>query len=137
MAIKTGSQIERDFFKMITGDDLGSTIKGKVYRDRMRPSDAETEDIVIKFLSGLDEQVQTGVVILNIYVPDIPKGKNGRKVPDLTRIDALEAAVRKFIDENTDTEYDIESDGTPQTYYNEEIEQNLIAARSKFKRITA
>lgn len=135
--VKTSEEIERDFYTLIKASTLGSAIKGSVYRDEMRPSDAETEDIVIKFLSGLDEQVQTGIVILRIYVPDLPKGKNGKKVIDHTRIAELQSHYRTFIDENGDVEYDITSDQTPYTTYEEEIEQHFIYCRIHFNRITA
>ena len=58
-------QIERDFYSFVKNSDLGKAIKGKVYRPEMRPANATTEDLIVKFLAGLDEQVQTGVVIFN------------------------------------------------------------------------
>ena len=76
--IKTEMQIERDFYSFIKSSDLGKAIKGEVYRSEMRPANAKTEDLVIKFLAGLDGQIQTGVVIFNLYVPDIPFGSDGK-----------------------------------------------------------
>ena len=83
--IKTETQIERDFYSFVKNSDLGKAIRGKVYRPEMRPANATTEDLIVKFLAGLDEQVQTGVVIFNLYVPDIPY-TDGRMVPDLSLI---------------------------------------------------
>ena len=133
--IKTEQQIERDFYSFIKDSSLGQAVKGGIYRAEMRPADATTEDLVIKFLSGTDEQVQTGVVVINLYVPDITSS-DGRKVKDATRIAELEELILSFVDDNADTEYWLRTDGTPTSMYNEEISQHLIYARIKFNRIS-
>ena len=135
MAVKTEIEVERDFYSFIKNGSLGNAIRGEVYRPDMRPSNAKTEDLIVKFLAGLDEQIQTGVVILNIYVPDT-KNSDGRMVRDAARIGELEGAIRDFINENDETEYWMESDGTPTSIKNEEIGQWCITARIHFKRIS-
>ena len=133
--IKTEMQIERDFYSFVKNSDLGKAIKGKVYRPEMRPANATTEDLIVKFLAGLDEQVQTGVVIFNLYVPDKPHA-DGRMVPDKNRIGKLEELLLAFVETAGGTEYWLETDTTPTTMRNEEIEQHFIYARIKFNRIT-
>ena len=133
--IKTEMQIERDFYSFVKNSDLGKAIKGKVYRPEMRPANATTEDLIVKFLAGLDEQVQTGVVIFNLYVRDIPHA-DGRMVPDKNRIGKLEELLLAFVETAGGTEYWLETDTTPTTMRNEEIEQHFIYARIKFNRIT-
>ena len=133
--IKTEMQIERDFYSFVKNSDLGKAIKGKVYRPEMRPANATTEDLIVKFLAGLDEQVQTGVVIFNLYVHDIPHA-DGRMVPDKNRIGKLEELLLAFVETAGGTEYWLETDTTPTTMRNEEIEQHFIYARIKFNRIT-
>ena len=135
MAIKTEQQIERDFFTMVKSSALGKAIRGTVYRPEMRPANAKTEDIIVKFFAGLDSQVQSGVILLNIYVPDIAY-KDGRKVEDMSRIGELEELCLSFVNDNTNTEYRMETDGSPSSMLNEEIEQHLIYCRIKFNRIT-
>ena len=135
MAIKTEIEVERDFYSFIKNGSLGNTIKGSVYRPDMRPANAKTEDLIVKFLAGLDEQIQTGVVILNIYVPDA-KNTDGRMVRDAARIGELEGAIRSFIEGNDETEYWMESDGTPTSIKNEEIGQWCVTARIHFRRIS-
>ena len=135
MAIKTEIEVERDFYSFIKNGSLGNTIKGSVYRPDMRPANAKTEDLIVKFLAGLDEQIQTGVVILNIYVPDA-KNTDGRMVRDAARIGVLQAAIRDFVDKNDETEYWMETDGTPTSMKNEEIGQWCVTARIHFKRIS-
>jgi hypothetical protein len=131
--VKTGSQIERDFYAFISNSSLGKGIKGKVYRSEMRPYDATSEDIVVKFLAGEDDQIQTGIVICNIYVPDVLKAK--RKVIDHARIAVLEELALDFIQNFSSTEYLVRTDGSMQTYLNEEIGQHLINVRIKFQRL--
>ena len=135
MAVKTEIEVERDFYSFIRNGSLGNAIRGEVYRPDMRPTNAKTEDLIVKFLAGLDEQIQTGVVILNIYVPDT-KNSDGRMVRDAARIGELEGAIRDFINENDETEYWMESDGTPTSIKNEEIGQWCITARIHFRRIS-
>lgn len=135
MAVKTEIEVERDFYSFIRNGSLGNAIRGEVYRPDMRPANAKTEDLIVKFLAGLDEQIQTGVVILNIYVPGT-KNSDGRMVRDAARIGELEGAIRSFIEGNDETEYWMESDGTPTSIKNEEIGQWCITARIHFRRIS-
>lgn len=135
MAVKTEQEIERDFYSFVKSSDLGKGIKGTVYRDEMRPPDAKTEDLVVKFLAGIDEQIQSGVVILNLYVPDKPH-YDGRKVKDYKRIAELQELIKTFVNDNPETEYWMKTDSTPKTMKNEEIEQHFIYVRIKFNRAT-
>lgn len=132
--MKTETQIERDFYHFIKGSTLGEEVKGGIYRSEMRPYNSEAEDMVIKFLSGIDGQIQTGVVILNLYVPDVVL-QDGRKVADKSRIGELQALIASFVEDAGDGEYLIETDGTPCTMRNEEIDQHFIYVRLKFHRL--
>jgi hypothetical protein len=135
--IKTEQQIERDFYSFIKDSPLGKAIKGGIYRPGMRPANATTEDLIVKFLSGVDEQVQTGIVIINLYVPDVAYSTDGRKVKDDARIAELEELILSFVNDNADTEYWMKTDGSPTSMLNEDINQHFIYARIKFNRITA
>lgn len=134
--IKTENQIERDFFTFIMQSKLGKGVKGTVYRADMRPDDATTEDLVVKFLAGLDEQIQSGVVIINIYVPDITNPNIGRKIKNHARIGDLQGLIRSFVNDNDNTEYWMQTDGTPTSTPVEGIEQHCISARIKFQRLS-
>lgn len=137
MSAKTEEQIERDFYSFLIMSELAKELKGNVYRDDMRPNDAETEDLIVKFLTGLDSQVQTGIIILNIYVPDV-KGSDGRTLVNHTRIAAIEEKVNAFVDWLNDyqTEYWVETESTPTTMKNEANNQHLIYVRLSFNRLT-
>lgn len=134
---KTEKQIERDFFEFVSKSELAKAITGKVYRKGMRPTDSDKEDIVVKFLSGLDEQVQSGIVVINVYVPNIVIRNTGAKVEDIERIGKLEELIISFVENNDSNEYDLSRDGTPKSLEADGIEQHFIYARIKFKRITS
>lgn len=135
MATKTEQEIERDFYSFVKNSSLGKSIKGKVYRDEMRPANAKSEDLIIKFYTGVDGQIQTGTVIIDIYVPDIANG-DGLKVKNSPRIAELQRLILDFIENNENTEYQMETELSPYTIPSEEIEQHEIKVRIKFNRIT-
>lgn len=134
---KTEKQIEKDVFRIIRDSELKAVISGVVYRDGMRPKNATTEDIVVKFLTGLDGQEQSGIVLVHIYVPNImsPSG-DGELVPNITRIDLFEEKANSLLSSLEDTEYLFEKDETPRSYPAEGIEQYFINVRLKYRRKT-
>lgn len=132
---KTEMRIERDFYSFVKTSNLGMAVKGDVYRSEMRPPEAVTEDLVVKFLAGVDGQFQSGVIIINIYVPDVFTNE-GVPVADKRRIGELQELLYSFIEDNQDTEYLISLDGTPQTMRSEGLNQHFIYSRLKFRTIT-
>lgn len=135
--VKTEQQIERDFYSFIKDSPLGKAVKGGVYRSDMRPDNAHTEDLVVKFLAGLDEQVQSGVVIVNVYVPDVHYQKTARKVSDKARIGELQALIQSFVNDNANTEYRMQTDVSPTTMAVEDVEQHVVYARIRFYRLSS
>lgn len=131
--MKTEMQIERDFYTFIK-DSIGTSIHGDVYRSEMRPANAVTEDAIVKFLSGFDAQIQSGIVLLHVYVPGIIIS-DGRKVADKNRIGEIETLILDFVRNFDNAEYLVDTDGTPYSTFNTDIEQHLIVARLKFQRI--
>lgn len=134
--MKTAKAIERDIFNIIKKSPIGSTIKGTVYRKGIRPQNVDTEDIVVKFLAGIDEQVQNGVVIVNIYVSDVLLKGRSEKVEDSKRIELFQGLANNLVETLENTEYEFEKDGTPVSLEAEGIEQHFVNLRLKFKRIT-
>ena len=133
--MKTEMQIERDFYTFIKESPIVAAIRGNIYRSEMRPANATTEDAIVKFLAGNDAQTQSGIVLLHVYVPDIVM-TDGRKVADKMRIGEIEELILNFVRDSENTEYLIETDGTPYSTLNNEIEQHLVVARLKYQRIT-
>lgn len=134
---KTAKQIERDVYRIIRESELKDIIGGTIYRDRMRPKNADTEDVVVKFLTGIDGQEQSGIVLIHIYVPDKPSVSNdGELVEDITRIDELEVIINRIIEGIDNVEYWFEKDGTPQSFPAEGLEQHFINVRLRYRRKT-
>lgn len=132
---KTEKQIEKDVFRIIRDSELKAVIGGVVYRDGMRPKNAKTEDIVVKFLTGIDGQEQSGIVLIHIYVPNIksPSG-DGELVPNITRIGQLEEIANIMISSLESDEYLFEKDDTPRSYPADGIEQQFINVRLHYRR---
>lgn len=134
---KTEKQIEKDMYRIISDSELKAVIRGSVYREGMRPKNANTEDIVVMFKTGLDRQEQSGIVQIHIYVPNrkSPNG-DGELVPDITRIDYLEKVANNIFASLKDTEYLLEKDGTPKSWPVEGIEQYFINIQMRYRRVT-
>jgi len=131
---KTEQQIERDFYLLFKQSALGAAIGGNVLRADEREDNAQGEDLTIKFLAGRDSQVQSGVVVVNIYVPDITN-EQGRMVRNKPRIGELQALLLQVVEGNTDNDYHIETDGSPASQKVEGINQHSIFARIYFERL--
>ncbi|MDD2300872.1 MAG: hypothetical protein PHU69_14720, partial [Fermentimonas sp.] len=68
---KTGLQFEQDFFNAVKNS---LAIKGKYYRRGTRPlaNVAKSEDCIVTFKAGIDDDIQVGYITINVYVPNIP-----------------------------------------------------------------
>lgn len=135
---KTSEDIEADVYRILRDSALKKAIGGQVLRDGRRKKGATTEDAVVKFLSGIDGQEQSGVVLIHIYVPDKAFSDDGELSKDTPRIRELQRVVNNVIanDFDSNTEYVFEKDGTPQSYPVEGIEQHFINVRLKYRRKT-
>lgn len=102
MAKKTSKQVEGYVYALLQSSDLAAALSGGVYRQGLRPRDSKAEDAVVIFTSGsAGEQIQTGVVTLNIYVPDIDPYANGVLVEDGARVEELQSLAQSFVDSLT------------------------------------
>ena len=133
---KTAKQIEKDVFRIMRDSELKNVIGGKFYRAGMRPKNAKTEDVVVKFLTGIDEQEQSGVVLVHVYVPNVQASNDGELVENITRVDELEELLNTTVANLEDGEYLFEKDGTPNSFPVEGIEQHFINMRLKYRRKT-
>ena len=132
----TAKQIEKDVFRIIRNSELKDVIGGTFYRAGMRPKNATTEDVVVKFLTGLDGQEQSGVVLVHVYVPNIQVSADGELVENITRIDELEGLINTLFADLENDEYLFEKDGTPHSFPVEGIEQHFINVRLHYRRKT-
>jgi hypothetical protein len=132
---KTGEQIVDDIYEIVNESALKTAITGIVYKDTMRPIDAKTEDIVVSFLTGINSQIQTGAVNVNIYVPDID---NGGKVlvKNIPRCRELGIIANTFIEGLKIEGYKFEDGPTIQTFKADGTNQHFINCKIKFQLIT-
>ena len=94
---KTGKQVQGDVYQLLKDSTLYTMISGDVYRNGYRPRDSRLEDAVVIFTAGLPNQIQTGVVTVNIFVPDIDPYDNGVFVEDGQRTEALERLAAEWV----------------------------------------
>lgn len=144
---KTAKEIEGDVFQLLrnttflwgaTTKTMQGVISGKVYRFGSRPRDSKLEDAVVKFTAGRTDQIQTGVVTINLYVPDIDPFLNGVLVEDQKRCSELEAAAEKWVQQLTAarTDYLFSCPSTIQTIAAEEINQHFVVIALNYRLLT-
>lgn len=98
---KTAKQIQGDVYTLLRDSSLYANISGEVYRNGLRPRDSQLEDAVVIFTTGLPDEIQTGVVTIDIHVPDIDPYDNGVLVEDGERTEQLEALAQAWVDSLT------------------------------------
>ena len=133
---KSEKNIEKDLFRLIKSSALAGMVSGKVYRKGMRPEGSELEDIIVKFLAGQEGQIQSGVIVLSVYIPNITRKGSTRKVENTARVEELENAIIDFVKTCPDTEYLYEFDETMTSLDVEDIDQHAINARIHYQRLT-
>jgi len=74
--IHTDIDIKDELYMWLKGSDLAGTVSGSVYKDQ-RPMNSTKEDIIIAVIArDAGSQMQEATVNVNIYVPDIMRGKD-------------------------------------------------------------
>ncbi len=129
---KTGSEIESDVYAIINASQLKTAIGGLTYKEGLRPINSKAEDAVVSFMTGLDGQIQTGVVNLNIYVPNIDNG-SGSLVKNVSRCRVLEILANAIIQELVPGEYHFALGAIIQTFPADEINQHFVNCKIKFE----
>ena len=135
MSSKTGSEIEADVYAIINASTLKTAITGMIYKDGMRPLGALTQDAVVSFMTGLDAQIQTGALNLNIYVSDIDNG-SGLLVKNGSKCRSLEIMANALIQGLKPTEYRFSLGATIQTFPAEGISQHFVNCKIKYQLLT-
>ena len=90
----TAQQLEDHLYALAKGFQWEAS--GNVYHGGLRPRDSHLEDIIVSYVSGLAGDVQTAILYVNIYVPDIDPYGNGVFVQDMARTAALEGKAQEF-----------------------------------------
>lgn len=132
---KTGKQIQGDIRRLLINSDLVKQISGEVYRNGLRPRDSRKEDAVVTFTAGLPDQIQTGVVTVNIFVPDIDPDDNGTWVEDGRRSEELEKLAQEWADSLTAgvSCYKFKLQQTIYTESEPDIHQHFVVIKLKYE----
>lgn len=135
---KTEIEIQTDVYKLLQNSSLKSVVNGKVYQNGLRPRDSKMEDMVVIFTTGLAGQVQTGVVTIHVFVPQISNVLNGVLQPNLTRVNALEQDAQAFVNSLTASvsEYKFTLWKTIASIQDDDLKQTIIVIQLKFKLLT-
>lgn len=132
---KTGQQIEDDVYALITNSPLSKFIGGTVYKFGMRPMNSTKEDAVVKFVVGIDGQIQTGSLVVNIYIPDIDSSGSEILVRDIARLTEIESAAKDWVYSLSaaDSDYIFSLAATIQSFEEPQIHQHFVSVRLEYK----
>jgi len=129
---KTAGQIEQDLYDIVSNSTLPTEVSGKVYKRGTRPTDSKEEDILVGFIAGLDSEVSTGMVFVNVYVPQITSG--GTSIKNTQRVSQVEGLLRSFFDTlSGNSEYLFSLDSTIQSFEDKDIKQDIASMRMRYK----
>lgn len=132
---KTAKQVQSDIIALLKDSPLAAAISGKVYRAGLRPRDSKLEDLIVIFTTGAPDQIQTGVVTLNLYVPDIAPFNNGVFVEDMERTAELEALCQQWADSLTAdrSNYKFRLSQTIYTENEADIRQHFVVVKLQYE----
>lgn len=133
--MKTGAEFEQHIYRLINNSPIRGLITGKVYLGGLRPVNSKLEDAVISYQTGLSDQIQTGNVNVNIFVPNIVYvDDNGSKlnIKNFQRCSLIERACQDFISSQIANEYQLGLATTIQTFEHE-AEQHFINMRIRYR----
>lgn len=133
---KTSKQIQGDVYRMLRDSDLHTKVSGDVYLKGKRPRNSKLEDIVVCFTTGITAQVQTGIVTINIYVPDIDPFDNGVMTEDDERTCELEIEAQQWVDrlKRNVTEYNFQLQKSIYTEEDTSINQHFVVVKLYYER---
>ena len=131
--MKTAKDIQGDIITLLRGSGVESLISGDIYRAGYRPRDSRLEDAVVIFTAGLPAQIQTGVVTIHIYVPDITL--DGVQVEDGARTAVLERALQEWAESLTPavSPYKFTLQATVSTEDAPDIGQHFVVAMLRYE----
>ena len=106
--MKTPVKLIQDIFSLLDVPAVKSSISGGVYPGK-RPDGSRKEDVVVNCLPVTGDQLQRGIVNVNIHVPNLEitiSGHPDNSQPDLKRIEEIYQVVEPIIEngikDNTD-----------------------------------
>lgn len=131
----TSRQVQGDVYRLLRNSLLAKMITGEVYREGMRPRDSRKEDAVVIFTTGLTGEIQSGVVTVHIYSPDIAPWGNGVRVENMARTEQLEQLAQQWADSLTarDSCYLFRLQQTIYTEADLELHQHFVVVKLVYR----
>ncbi|MDR2834580.1 MAG: hypothetical protein LBV69_00045 [Bacteroidales bacterium] len=135
--MKTAGEIENFILGLVVESEMTASLNGSCYRAGLRPKNSKLEDVEINFITSNAEQIQTGVVQISIFIPQVFQ-KDGTSRKNIARCDEIEQLAVQFTDTlitaNT-SDFLLTNFQTIQTIELQEIQQNIVIIKLKFKTI--
>ena len=134
--MKTGKQIQSNIIALLKNSELDNAANGAIYRFGYRPRDSRAEDIIVFPCStGFPSQIQTGIAMIHIYVPDIENPDNGVLIEDGRRCEELEIAACNWVESLTTdkSDYKFSLQHTIYTEAEPAIDQHFVVVKLKYK----
>lgn len=125
----TSKQVEGDFLAMLQGSSLATELSGGIYRQGLRPRDSNLEDAVVVFTAGRSDEIQSGVVTIVVFVPDVAPYGNGVFVEDGARVEQLQGLASEWVQslDASKSNYRIRLENTITSHNEEESKQHFIS----------
>ncbi len=135
---KTAIEVQLDIIELLKDSILANAITGGIYHKGLRPRDSKLEDLIVIFTTGLPNQIQEGIVTLNLYVQDIDPYNNGVLVENMARTSELEKLVQSwFKSVDVENKFNYGFWQTQTIYTEKEIDtpQHFIVAKFMYRYI--
>lgn len=132
---KTSKQIQSDFLSLLRHSQLAAHLSGGVYRSGLRPRDSKSEDAVVIFTAGYPNEIQTGVVTINIFVPDIDPYENGVMVEDGQRCEEIELLAKTWVESlpSLKTNYQFKLQQVISTEADQDTQQHFVVVKIRYR----
>lgn len=135
--MKTAKEIQEDVIDLLKGSTLREQVTGGVYSGGLRPRDSRREDIEVIFTLGNPGQVESGVVTINVFCPDISEGLTpGAKVENARRTREIERLLAEWVETLTPATtggYLFTPASTILTLPEEETDQHFTSVKLKYR----
>lgn len=131
----TSRQVQGEVYRLLRLSPMAGALSGGVYRAGLRPRDSRREDAVVVFTTGLTGEVETGVVTINVYVPDIDPRADGVWVEDVRRTEQVERMAAEWaasLTAATTGNYLFRLSGAIETHEEAETRQHFVTVRLRY-----
>ena len=125
---KTSHEVTADLYALVRVSLLAGMVNGGLYHDGCRPRDSHAEDIVIVYLAGQPGEIQSCLVNLQVFVPDLDPWQNGVLVCDHERTMRIEREAAQMVEDLTAavTNYRIRLNDTIHTIDAPDLGQHIV-----------